>query len=96
MKNVTYINAGAGSGKTYTLTSKLAEKLSDRSAGVTPSQVILTTFTELAAAEFREKARQQICSVRFVQRTEFRLGQEGSRVYSRKEPILLHNRLGPG
>ena len=62
MKNVTYINAGAGSGKTYTLTSKLAEKLSDRSAGINPSQVILTTFTELAAAEFREKARQQILS----------------------------------
>ena len=62
MKNVTYINAGAGSGKTYTLTSKLAEKLSDHSAGLNPSQVILTTFTELAAAEFREKARQQILS----------------------------------
>ncbi len=62
MKNVTYINAGAGSGKTYTLTSKLAEKLSDRSLDIVPSQVILTTFTELAAAEFREKARQQILS----------------------------------
>jgi ATP-dependent helicase/nuclease subunit A len=60
MKNVTYINAGAGSGKTYTLTKILADKLTDKSNPVLPSQVILTTFTELAASEFREKARQQI------------------------------------
>ena len=60
MRNVTYINAGAGSGKTYTLTKILADKLS--AGEVTPSKVILTTFTELAAAEFREKARQQILS----------------------------------
>ena len=30
MRNVTYINAGAGSGKTYTLTKILAEKLSKK------------------------------------------------------------------
>ena len=64
MRNVTYINAGAGSGKTYTLTKKLAEKLSEKDehgkSVIMPSQVILTTFTELAAAEFREKARVQI------------------------------------
>ena len=58
MKNVTYINAGAGSGKTYTLTTLLADELSNNK--VKPSQVILTTFTELAAAEFHEKAREQI------------------------------------
>ena len=64
MKNITYINAGAGSGKTYTLTNILAEKLAERDnegkAKINPSGVILTTFTELAAAEFREKARQQL------------------------------------
>ena len=64
MRNVTYINAGAGSGKTHTLTKTLAEKLSERDENgkslIMPSQVILTTFTELAAAEFREKARIQI------------------------------------
>ena len=64
MKNVTYINAGAGSGKTYTLTRILAEKLSEKDENgnpvIMPSQVILTTFTDLAAAEFREKARVQI------------------------------------
>ena len=58
MKNVTYINAGAGSGKTYTLTQLLAEELSK--GEIEFSQVILTTFTELAAKEFREKARVRI------------------------------------
>ena len=64
MKNITYINAGAGSGKTYTLTNILVEKLSEidneGNTTINPSGVILTTFTELAAAEFREKARQQL------------------------------------
>ena len=56
MKNVTYINAGAGSGKTTKLTKILAEKLKE----VKPSEVILTTFTELAASEFREKSRARL------------------------------------
>ena len=64
MKNITYINAGAGSGKTYTLTEILADELTemdnDGNSILRPSQVILTTFTELAASEFREKARQKI------------------------------------
>ena len=62
MKNVTYINAGAGSGKTYTLTQILSEYLVKENEGLKPSQVILTTFTELAAAEFREKSRQSVLS----------------------------------
>ena len=52
MKNITFINAGAGSGKTYRLTSDLARKLTREN--IDPSQVILTTYTELAAEEFRE------------------------------------------
>ena len=70
MKNVTYINAGAGSGKNYTLTNILAARLSgkfyagEQQSGnpikVNPTEIILTTFTELAATEFREKARQEI------------------------------------
>ena len=66
MKNITYINAGAGSGKTYNLTRILSEKLSGKDKNgnpipkVEPSQVILTTFTELAATEAREKARQSL------------------------------------
>lgn len=58
MKNIHYINAGAGSGKTYTLTQILAEKIIN---GVCkPGEVILTTFTELAAGEFRERAQARL------------------------------------
>lgn len=62
MKNTTFINAGAGSGKTYRLTTDLARKLTQEN--IEPSQVILTTYTELAAAEFREKARKEILSAK--------------------------------
>ncbi len=55
MKNVTYINAGAGSGKTYTLTETLAKLIASKE--VSPEQVILTTFTKKAANEFKEKAK---------------------------------------
>ena len=60
MKNVTYINAGAGSGKTTELTKILAEELGKKNNPIRPSEVILTTFTEMAAAEFRERARQKL------------------------------------
>ncbi len=55
MKNITYINAGAGSGKTYTLTERLASLIEKEH--IQPEQVILTTFTTKAAGEFREKAK---------------------------------------
>lgn len=55
MKNVTYINAGAGSGKTHHLTETLTQLIKDKK--VKPEQVILTTFTTKAANEFKEKAK---------------------------------------
>ena len=55
MKNVTYINAGAGSGKTYRLTETLTNLI--KAKKVKPEQVILTTFTTKAANEFKEKAK---------------------------------------
>ena len=58
MKNVTYINAGAGSGKTTELTKILSQELCMKDEKVKPSEVILTTFTKLAASEFRQKARE--------------------------------------
>ena len=60
MKNVKYINAGAGSGKTYTLTSELADLVIRGVAN--PGQVIMTTFTERAAAEMRTKAKSMLLS----------------------------------
>ena len=58
MKNVTYINAGAGSGKTYTLTQQLVKLIKEGKAK--PEQVILTTFTIKAASEFKEKAKAEL------------------------------------
>ena len=67
MERVTYISAGAGSGKTYTLTHLLADHIAGMRKNkdgkwepceqVEPEKVILTTYTKKAAAEFREKAK---------------------------------------
>lgn len=58
MRNIHYISAGAGSGKTYTLTKILAEHIA--SGFCRPDEVLLTTFTEAAASEFREKTRHKL------------------------------------
>lgn len=55
MKNVHYINAGAGAGKTYTLVTILKNILTDKNHPCSPSEIILTTYTKAAAKEFREK-----------------------------------------
>jgi len=60
MKNIEFINAGAGSGKTHRLVTLLAGYLSGEGEKYKPGEVFLTTFTELAAAEFREKAREAL------------------------------------
>ena len=53
--HITFISAGAGSGKTYTLTQILREELV--AAHAIPSGVIATTFTRKAATELRERVR---------------------------------------
>ena len=53
--NIQFISAGAGSGKTYSLTKKLEELLSSQT--VSPAGVIATTFTKLAAGELKERVR---------------------------------------
>ncbi len=55
MKNVHYINAGAGAGKTYSLVTILKNILTDKNNPCDPSEIILTTYTKAAAKEFREK-----------------------------------------
>ena len=52
---ITFISAGAGSGKTHRLTEILHRELSSKQ--VRPSGVIATTFTKKAAAELRERVR---------------------------------------
>ncbi|MBK8557270.1 MAG: UvrD-helicase domain-containing protein [Lewinellaceae bacterium] len=51
------ISAGAGSGKTYTLTGKLVDLLQ---SGIRPSGIIATTFTKKAAAELQERVRTRL------------------------------------
>ena len=58
MRNIHYISAGAGSGKTHTLTEVLADHIA--SGSCRPDEVLLTTFTEAAASEFREKTRRKL------------------------------------
>ena len=55
MKNITYISASAGSGKTYELTERLKAAILEGKCK--PEEVILTTFTKAAASEFKEKAK---------------------------------------
>ncbi len=55
--HVTFISAGAGSGKTYRLTVELEKALLN---GVNPAHVIGTTFTVKAAGELNEKVRERL------------------------------------
>jgi ATP-dependent exoDNAse (exonuclease V) beta subunit len=48
------ISAGAGSGKTHTLTNRMAELLKQ---DVRPEGILATTFTQKAAAELQERVR---------------------------------------
>ncbi len=52
--NLRIISAGAGSGKTYRLTSEMVALLKQ---GVRPTGIVATTFTNKAAAELQERVR---------------------------------------
>lgn len=56
--SITFVSAGAGSGKTHRLTELLHYKLITGS--VRPAGVIATTFTKKAAAELRERVREHL------------------------------------
>ena len=68
MKNVTYVSAGAGSGKTYFLTDKLSLILEN--GEVKGENVMMTTFTELAASELKRKAKAKLYSKEMVEKSE--------------------------
>lgn len=57
------ITAGAGSGKTYTISRKVQEYISD---GGTLNEVILTTFTKKAAKELRERIKKDLIARGFI------------------------------
>ena len=52
--HIEVISAGAGSGKTYTLTGKMVELLQ---SGIRAGSIMATTFTQKAAAELQERVR---------------------------------------
>ena len=56
-----FISAGAGSGKTYTITTDVAKMVKDHL--LNPDQVIMTTFTKAAAQELREKAKNELANL---------------------------------
>ena len=56
--HVTFISAGAGSGKTYRLTEELEKALLE--GKTTPAGIIGTTFTVKAATELRERVRDRL------------------------------------
>lgn len=64
--NITFISAGAGSGKTTRLTELLYQAL--RAGHARPAGVIATTFTRKAAAELRERVREDL-----IRKSEFDL-----------------------
>lgn len=57
----TFISAGAGSGKTYRITTDVAKMVFDNK--LNPDQVIMTTFTKAAAQELREKAKKELVNL---------------------------------
>ena len=60
MKNTTFVSAGAGSGKTYRLTQDIARMIAEGKCQA--EEIILTTYTEAAAKELREKVRSTLYS----------------------------------
>ena len=60
MKNTKFVSAGAGSGKTYRLTQDIAKMIANSKCKA--EEIILTTFTESAAKELREKVRSTLYS----------------------------------
>lgn len=58
MKNITYVNAGAGSGKTFHLISRFTELVAAGKAR--PDEVMMTTFSEKAAAEIKARANEAL------------------------------------
>ena len=63
----TIITASAGTGKTYTITGKLADRIKD---GLSPSAIIATTFTTKAAGELSERIRSKLLEDGLVEQAQ--------------------------
>lgn len=58
MQNITYISAGAGSGKTTRIIDKLVNAITNEKC--CPSEIMMTTFTRAAAQEMHERAKKKL------------------------------------
>lgn len=63
-----YISAGAGSGKTYRITTEVANLI--KKGKLKPDQVIMTTFTKAAAQELREKSKKELANIGLYQQAQ--------------------------
>ena len=63
-----FISAGAGSGKTYRITTDVAKMVKD--GVLKPDQVIMTTFTKAAAQELREKAKKELSNLKLIKEAQ--------------------------
>lgn len=54
------LSAGAGAGKTATLTERVCRLVTDEASGVDVSRMLIVTFTRAAAAELRERVRERL------------------------------------
>jgi len=68
LSNLRIISAGAGSGKTFRLTSEMVALL--QSGAVRPEGIIATTFTRKAAAELQERVRVRLLAEGLTQEAE--------------------------
>ena len=63
MKNkLHFVFAGAGSGKTYFLTTRLARLLMNADRQLLPEQILVSTFTKAAATEIRDRVQQAVAA----------------------------------
>jgi len=62
MKNIQLISASAGSGKTFKLMEEIAERVAGENSegAVAPEAIMVTTFTNKAAAELQERIRMRL------------------------------------
>jgi len=57
-RNITFISASAGSGKTHRITEVVGERLANGTCR--PAGLIATTYTVKAANELRERVRRRL------------------------------------
>ena len=54
------VSAGAGAGKTYLTVERAFNMLCDRELGISPSEIVLITFTRKAATEMKTRMNKWI------------------------------------